>query len=172
MKVCAIVIGFLFSFINNYSQHVIKSYAPTSGPVGTVVTINGLNFGSSAANTFVFFGAVKADVISINPTTIKVVVPIGSTFEPISVVVNSKIAYSAKPFIVTFLSDSTITTNSFIQKKRITAEHSPFNVVIGDIDGDKKPDLAVLNNASGSLSLHRNMSIDSNIAFEPQKTFN
>ena len=58
-------ISVLIIFCSNilYSQvPTITSFTPTTGPVGTTVTITGTNFNTTAANNIVWFGATKAVV--------------------------------------------------------------------------------------------------------------
>ena len=47
-----------------YNGHSITSFTPTFGPVGTIVTIIGQNFDKNPLNNIVYFGAVKASVIT------------------------------------------------------------------------------------------------------------
>jgi len=54
----------------------ITSIAPTSGPVGTCVAINGLNFGSyQASSSFVRFGSINGSISSWTDTQINVKAP-------------------------------------------------------------------------------------------------
>ncbi len=43
---------------------VITSFAPMSGPTGAVMTITGANFGATAGENIVWFGAVRATMLS------------------------------------------------------------------------------------------------------------
>lgn len=87
----------------------ITSFTPTSGPVGTTVTISGSNFSSTAANNIVYFGAVKATVTAATSTSLSVTVPTGATYAPITVTVNGLTTYSQAPFILTFSGGGAIT---------------------------------------------------------------
>ena len=58
-----------------------------------------------------------------------------------------------------------ITTGSFAAKVDFTTGSAPDNVAIGDLDGDGKPDLAVVNQNSNSISLFRNTSGGGSISF-------
>jgi fibronectin type 3 domain-containing protein len=138
----------------------IASFAPTSGPIGTPVTITGTNFNATATNNIVYFGAVKATVNSAGSTSLNVAVPVGATFAPITVTdtTTGLTAYSSKPFIVTFPSSRVIDTTSFAPKVDFTTGADPSGVVIGDLDGDGKPDLVVTNGSSNSVSVFRNIS--------------
>ena len=52
----------------------------------------------------------------------------------------------------------TITAGSFATKVDFATGGNPSSVAIGDLDGDGKPDLAVVNNASNTISVIRNIS--------------
>ena len=92
----------LFFFTRTFAQApVITSFSPTSGATGTIVTITGTGFNTTAANNIVFFGATMATVTAASTTSLTVTVPVGASYQPISVLNGSKalIGYSAKPFI-------------------------------------------------------------------------
>jgi RHS repeat-associated protein len=57
----------------------ITSLSPTSGPVGTSVTITGTNFGSSQGSSTVTFDGAPATVTSWSATSIATTVPSGAT---------------------------------------------------------------------------------------------
>lgn len=80
---------------------VIASFTPTSGPVGTLVTIEGTNFSTTPAANIVRFGTVQSTVTSASATQLTVIVPPGATTQPISVTVNMLTANSATSFTVT-----------------------------------------------------------------------
>ncbi|TRX37771.1 FG-GAP-like repeat-containing protein [Flavobacterium restrictum] len=58
----------------------------------------------------------------------------------------------------------TISTSSFVSKVDFATGSSPFSVVIGDLDGDGKPDLAVANYGSNTVSVFRNSATSGTIA--------
>ena len=141
----------------------IGSFDPTFGPIGTTVTINGSNFESSPSNNIVFFGAVRGLVTSASSTSLNVIVPAGATYQPITVTVNGRTAYSTGIFRVTFQGGGAITSGSFAAKvDRITGSN-PEAVAIGDLDGDSKADLAVSNYTSNTISVFRNTSTSGSI---------
>jgi uncharacterized protein (TIGR02145 family) len=144
----------------------ITSFTPASGPVGTTVTITGTNFSMVAANT-VWFGAVKATVTSTSPTQLVVTVPLGASYQPISVLNTATgfTAYSSAPFNVTFPSTRILDGTAFeavVDFSTGTATN-PDNIAIRDIDGDGKPDLAVTNYTSSTVSVFRNTSTSGSI---------
>ncbi|MDX1905123.1 MAG: BspA family leucine-rich repeat surface protein [Thermonemataceae bacterium] len=63
----------------------ITSFSPTSGTVGTTVTITGTNFDATPANNIVYFGGVKANVTAATSTQLTVTVPAGAVYAPITV---------------------------------------------------------------------------------------
>ncbi len=72
----------------------ITSLSPAYGPVGTVVTINGSNFGSTQATSIVSFNGTSATPTSWSVGTITVPVPTGATSGNIAVTVGGQISNS------------------------------------------------------------------------------
>jgi hypothetical protein len=168
-SLCTFLI-FNLAFIISHAQPgpaKITSFSPTSGPVGTTVTIIGLNFNSTPANNYVFFGATKATVTTASTTTLTVTVPAGATYQYITVTNNvlPATAYSAQPFIVTFPCGGLIGATSFAAKVDFTAGTAPYSIAVGDLDGDGKADIAVANENSNTVSIFRNTSTVGTISF-------
>ena len=65
----------------------------------------------------------------------------------------------------------TINSSSFAAKVDFAVTSAPIGVVIGDIDGDGKPDLAVTNNGTNSVSVLRNTSTIGSINFATKVDF-
>ena len=80
----------------------VSGISPTSGPVGSVVTITGLNFGTSQGTSTISLNGTSAVVTTWNDTVITAVVPVGASSGVFSVVVNGEVANSAS-FTVTAL---------------------------------------------------------------------
>jgi len=137
---------------------IISSFSPSSGPIGTTVTITGTNFSATPASNIVYFGATRATVTVATATQLTVTVPSGATYEPISVNVDGLVGYSTAPFVVTFPGGGTIAACSFDPKVDFTTGAFPLVGSMGDLDGDGKVDLAVRNGAGNSVSLLRNTS--------------
>ncbi len=58
-----------------------------------------------------------------------------------------------------------ITTASFADTVNFVTGNLPFNLATGDIDGDGKPDIAVVNNGNNKVSVFQNTSTPGNISF-------
>ena len=137
----------------------ITSFTPSSGTVGSSVTIIGTGFNTTPANNIVFFGATRATVTAATTTSLIVIVPIGATFAPITLIdtVINFTAYSNQFFNPVFSpSKSVITTSDMVAKVDFATGTSPRSVAIGDLDGDGKSDLAVANAISRTVSIYRN----------------
>src|SRR5258706_11401245 len=119
----------------------ITSFTPAAGASGTTISIVGTNFDATAASNIVYFGAVRAVVLSASVTNLTVTVPVGATFDLITETVDGLTAYSGAPFLVTFNGSGTISSASLAARLDLPAGSSPFRVVIADLDGDGKPDL-------------------------------
>jgi hypothetical protein len=163
-----ILLSFIISclFVPPLFSQTITSFTPASGPVGTTVTITGANFNTTAANNIVYFGAVKASVTSAISTALVVTVPAGATYQPISVLNTGTglMAYSSKPFLVTFTGGGYFTSTSICSGVYYYTGNFPKQPILGDMDGDGKPDLIALNRDGQSISVLRNTSTKGIIA--------
>ncbi|MCI1189458.1 T9SS type A sorting domain-containing protein [Hymenobacter sp. DH14] len=90
-------------FTINPGPPTITGFTPTSGPVGTSVTINGTNLAPGSFGSSIFFNGLQAAPFPRvpNPTEIYAVVPPGATTGLISVTNPNGAAVSAVPFTVT-----------------------------------------------------------------------
>ncbi|KAB7530639.1 hypothetical protein F8C76_03835 [Flagellimonas olearia] len=89
----------------------ITSFSPTSGTVGTEVTINGKNFSSAKEENNVTFGSFKAPVVEASPTKLVVQVPTNAVTGKITVTVGSSSATSTTNFEVLVSSGPPTVTN-------------------------------------------------------------
>lgn len=78
----------------------ISNFDPSSGIVGTTVTITGNKFSSTAADNVVKFNGVTAEVSAASETELTVTVPAAATTGKITVTVDGKTATSATDFAV------------------------------------------------------------------------
>jgi YD repeat-containing protein len=81
-------------------QTAILDFTPKSGPAGTVVTITGSAFSSTAQQDSATFSGSSAAVTSASSSQLVVTVPSGATSGPISVVTPNGTATSAGSFVV------------------------------------------------------------------------
>ena len=79
----------------------ITNFTPTSGPIGTTVTITGTNFSTTPASNVVAFNGTTATVTASTTTSITTTVPIGATTGKITVTIASNTATSTIDFTVT-----------------------------------------------------------------------
>ncbi len=69
---------------------VVTGVSPTSGTIGTSVTVNGSNFGATQGGSSVRFnGAAASSITNWNATQIVAIVPSAASTGPVTVVVNS-----------------------------------------------------------------------------------
>ncbi len=172
MKKFAFLLFFIVGLKNvEFAQPIISSFSPSSGQVGTTVIINGTNFNPTLANNIVFFGATKATVTSGSTTSLTVSVPIGASYQPISVtnLANRLTAYSSQSFNVTFPCGGAVSLSPTQIIASISDAGNYFGIVTGDIDGDGKVDIALI--GGGTVSLYRNSSSSGTISFASPVSF-
>ncbi len=157
------------------AQPIITGFAPTSGVVGTNVVISGANFSPTALANTVFFGAVKATVVSASNSSINVIVPAGANYEPITVTILGQTASARNPFNVLFAGGGDLNSTSFSSRVNFTTDYNPNEVILSDIDLDGKPDAITANNMNvagfGSFSILKNTSVGDSIAFATKIDF-
>jgi uncharacterized protein YjdB len=139
----------------------VTSVTPYVGEPTSVVTIIGTNFNTTPINNIVYFGATQATVAAATGTSIVVSVPTSATFMPISVenVTCALIGYSQQPFLPTYNNSAYVSgTVNFDSRVDYTAGTNPTNVVVGDIDGDGKPEMIVTNVSDNTISVFQNTS--------------
>ncbi len=145
---------------------LVTSFSPASASPGSTITIAGMGFNTTPANNIVFFGATRATVTAATATSVTVTVPVGATYAPITILNtgNGLAAYSLVNFTPTYSPPKTaITATDFLPKQDFTTGSSPYSVAIGDLDGDGKPDLAIVNSNSATVSVYRNTSTSGSI---------
>lgn len=149
----------LTSFVYSQNTPSISSFAPTTGPIGSTITVNGDNFDEVLNNNAVFFGSSRAEITRGTTTELEVMVPAGANYAPLTVLVNDLIAYAPEPFVVTFESEG-IVESSYDAKVDFSAGIDPTEIALGDFDDDGKTDVIVLNRADNNLSIFRNTTIN------------
>lgn len=139
---------------------LIDKITPESGALGSVVKISGANFSAVAAENVVYFGSVRASVISATNNEINITVPSGVSYKKIAVINKGSQLQgsSAYPYKVTFnqAQGKPFGRNSFLEDTAPQQPGSGFPSENLDIDGDGKTDLLV--NATSKLEIYRNLS--------------
>jgi hypothetical protein len=162
----------------------IASFSPASGvPNSTVVTISGNNFNITPVNNFVYFGGVRATVVSASATQLTVTVPPGSQYAPI-VVVDKATGLSAStiiPFSPLFNNNNDngaqIIRASLGSVISLDLDTNNGSTAAGDIDGDGLNDM-VVGEGGGSFhkfSVFRNAGLTGTLSaasFHPKVSFN
>ncbi|MDP3512123.1 MAG: IPT/TIG domain-containing protein, partial [Sulfuritalea sp.] len=88
---------------------LITALSPSTGPVGSPVTITGESFDPTAANNEVRFNGERAVVGSASATTLQVIVPVRATSGPVTVTTPAGSATSPTPFTVQLQQDFDLT---------------------------------------------------------------
>ena len=149
---------FCFTSILFSQVPTITSFTPTSGAIGSTVTITGSNFSSTIVNNIVWFGGVRATVTSATATQLQVTVPLGAN-NPIKVLVNNLFCEAQKSFITTFIGGG-----NYENIAELITGKTPKRVAIADLDGDGNQDIVVTNYESNTISIYRNKSTDNNLS--------
>jgi hypothetical protein len=157
------ICSILFSLLTYAQKPTINSFSPTSGSISTEITISGNNFSNTILNNVVFIGGSKAKVTSSTLTSLKVLVPSGSSSQPITIInLESGLqTVSAKSFLITFKESENkdFTNESFeVTNKKIDNTVLIYSNLV-DIDGDGKLDLIIVNSSKQTIELYRNISV-------------
>jgi N-acetylneuraminic acid mutarotase len=99
----------------------INGFSPAAGVGGDIITISGSNFGTSAAFTRVSFNGKSAQVISVSPTEITVIVPENCGTGKISLTIRSVAATTVNNFQYLTLTGQWVQMAAFPGTTRIGA---------------------------------------------------
>lgn len=137
----------------------ISSFSSASAYPGVTLTILGTNFSPIAGSNLVYFGAAQTAVLSASVTNLSVNVPVGATFGPLTVTVGGLVASSDALFEPTFPgTNSPISTSTFAPGFNLGTSVNPSYAVIADLDGDGKPDIALVAGGGHVVSIFQNIS--------------
>ncbi len=132
----------------------VSSISPSSGTVGSTVTISGSGFSTTPANNIVYFGAIKANVISSTATILSVTVPAGAgSVVPITVTANNAVIYSTGTLTHAFKITNTPPLDLVYSKYEKPTGNHPQSIAIGDFNSDKKSDMAIACSGSGLVNI-------------------
>jgi hypothetical protein len=133
------------------SSAQITHFSPTSGAVGSSVTIYGSGFSTITLNNTVFFGGIKADILNATENALMATVPYGAYYTPISVYTNGLYATSSQRFNVTFDATEELTVahlsnqldNPYLGRKY-------YDIKIADMNGDNVAEIVTSEAGYGS----------------------
>ena len=152
-----------FTFV---AKPIVHGVTPGAAPVGSIVVVSGENFATAAANNIVYFGSVRAEVLSATATSITVKVPKGAAYKPVSVTVNRLTTFSPAPFNITFANASTsFSVYSFAKKVDLPVIAQPKGVAAADFTGNGKPDIVV--SGDSHVVFLKNYSDSASFTFSP-----
>lgn len=89
---------------------VLSGFSPSSGVIGTEILLQGAGFVPDSAKTTIKFGPTPASALAITATSIRTIVPPGTTSGRISVTTPGGMAQSFQEFTVTTARDFSIRT--------------------------------------------------------------
>ena len=132
-----------------FAQPKITTVSPVAGPLGTTITINGSGFDPVAANDVVYLGPVKAPILSASSTVLKVKIPTGTGYAPLTVVADGLTSFPFAPFVLDWpgggVIDSGYSFNFADLGGPVLAaggyQYTSNNMAVYDLDGDGYPDI-------------------------------
>ena len=133
----------------------ITGFTPSSGPVGTSVTINGTNFSTTPANNIVKLNGTTATVSAATSTSLTLTVPANATSGKFTVTVGGNTATSSNNFIVTVPSGNPTNDPPQIAEASTTASSDGMaTLALGPLlsDDDDNIDLTTLHISSDPIS--------------------
>lgn len=119
----------------------LTTVSPLAGPVGSTVTITGNNFSTVPAENTVWFGAVKATVLTATANQLTVTVPAGATYAAVSVTKDQLTSKYHLPFQPTFSPGVTFDNTHFATPIEFTLTGADYDLDVGDLDNDGLPDV-------------------------------
>jgi hypothetical protein len=156
LKSLFVSIILLLAFLNTNAQTYISSFVPTSGKIGSVVTLNGY-FSSIPSKNMVFFGTIRANVLTAASDKLTVEVPIGATSNNISLCLNNTYSSTNSQFYVTYsASNASLNTTSYDDFSALNLPYTPACFAHGDLDNDGLVDLIVACNSDTAVYVYKN----------------
>ncbi len=138
---------------------VITTMTPTSGQVGTLVTLTGTGFSTTLNDNQVYFGPTKGNVSSATATQLQVVVPYGANNTPVSVQVNGLTGTYSREFNITSSCSNVINTSSFTNSTQVTSGPS-YGTALKDLTQDGKTEILVASYSTSYVNTYLGQSIN------------
>jgi hypothetical protein len=163
-----ISLGLLLSHLSLVAQvPFVKSIDKNKARPQESIDIQGINFGTNAANIQVQFGNVFAVPQKITDQFIEVNLPYGATYENIHVVNTSTglTGNSKDAFLLSFGGTNPLAISEFAGQLDFNSESNLYDMAMADFDGDGKLDIATANENSTNISVFLNTSSIGSISF-------
>ncbi|MBI3219418.1 MAG: VCBS repeat-containing protein [Bacteroidetes bacterium] len=136
---------------NVVAPHIsLNTVSPLSAPVGSTVTITGNNFSTVLTDNEVWFGDVRASVLTASTTQLTVTVPAGAAYAPVSVRRGEFSSSYHLPFSTSFSAGVTFDNTHFAPPVSYTLTGADYDIEVGDLELDGKPD--IIAEGSGLIS--------------------
>ena len=129
----------------------ITSFTPSTGPIGTVVTVTGTNY--SGVTSVKFNGLVSATITNISDTSLKATVPAGASTGKITVIASGGTTTSTTNFTVTHPP----TINAITAQVMVADSVKTVNFSVQDVDSPANS--LVVTATSSNTSLEQNAKI-------------
>ncbi|MGL1886616.1 MAG: BspA family leucine-rich repeat surface protein, partial [Reichenbachiella sp.] len=149
-----------------FAQPNITSFSPTSGEVGSSVTITGVNFNPVVTDNIIYFGGIRvpnADIANVVAgSQISVIVPVGAnSLSHITLFDNStNLGDDAEQlFNVTFADGVFVNTHYDDAVEFTGSTANPREIQSGDFDGDGKMDVITYSGTSAITLFQNNSTI-------------
>ncbi len=138
-----------------------------SGRAQETITLQGINFGTNAANVKVVFGNVAVSPQIISDQLIEAAIPAGTSFENIGVLntSNGLSGYSKTPFFLSFGGSNPFNVSQISPQLDFNSESGLYDLALADFDGDGKQDVATANDNSTNIAVFLNTSIGGTLSF-------
>jgi hypothetical protein len=143
-----------YNMIQGFS---FTSFTPSSGYIGSTITLNGQGFSTTPANNTVKFNGVAATVLTATSTQITCSVPVGATTGKISVTVAGKTKESGTSFLV--LPNASSVAEIINAPFKAWYANGILNYEIGTSDITEQMSLKIFN-ASGALVMEHQIARD------------
>ncbi len=114
----------------------VNTVSPLAGPVNSIVTITGNNFSTVPTYNHVYFGFTEATIVSATASEIKVRVPLGATYGPVSVRVGELSSRYRLPFAPVFSSGVTFNATHFGTPINFNLPAANYDIEVGDLNRD------------------------------------
>lgn len=150
----------LLSGYSTWAQHpVVSSVSSVIPRPGNTIIVTGSGYDATLSNNLVYIGGAKASVSSSSVTSLDVVMPNGASHGALTVInlANGLSGSSSRPLLPTYNNTGYDATVINLQPKvDFTAGANFVGVATGDLDGDGKSDIVVVDSVNDNIQILQN----------------